>query len=98
MQPCLMEKIYDIIIIGGGPSGMTSALYSLRAGKSVLILEKENAAHYENMRKLEQLLSKYELTIERKVVENPIPRRNGTCLQDCPIHDCPRSHPKDRQD
>lgn len=35
-------KTYDIIIIGGGPSGMTSALYSLRAGKSVLILEKEN--------------------------------------------------------
>lgn len=35
-------KSYDIIIIGGGPSGMTSALYSLRAGKSVLILEKEN--------------------------------------------------------
>lgn len=35
-------KNYDIIIIGGGPSGMTSALYSLRAGRSVLILEKEN--------------------------------------------------------
>ena len=32
---------YDIIIVGGGPSGMTAALYALRAGKSVLILEKE---------------------------------------------------------
>lgn len=32
----------DIIIIGGGPSGMTAALYALRGGKSVLILEKEN--------------------------------------------------------
>lgn len=32
----------DIIIIGGGPSGMSAALYALRAGKSVLILEKEN--------------------------------------------------------
>ncbi len=32
----------DTIIIGGGPSGMTAALYLLRAGKSVLILEKEN--------------------------------------------------------
>lgn len=31
--------MYDIIIIGGGVSGMTSALYSLRAGKKVLILE-----------------------------------------------------------
>ena len=32
---------YDIAIIGAGPSGMTAALYSLRAGKSVLLLEKE---------------------------------------------------------
>ena len=32
----------DIIIIGGGPAGMTAALYALRAGKKVLILEKEN--------------------------------------------------------
>ena len=32
---------YDVIVIGGGPAGMTTALYTLRAGKSVLILEKE---------------------------------------------------------
>lgn len=32
----------DIIIVGGGPSGMTAALYALRSNKSVLILEKEN--------------------------------------------------------
>ena len=31
----------DIIIIGGGPAGMTAALYALRNEKSVLILEKE---------------------------------------------------------
>ena len=30
----------DIIVIGGGPAGMTAALYALRNGKSVLILEK----------------------------------------------------------
>ena len=35
-------KMHDIIIIGGGPSGMTAALYALRANKTVLILEKEN--------------------------------------------------------
>ena len=33
--------IYDTIVIGGGPAGMTAALYLLRAGKSVLILERE---------------------------------------------------------
>lgn len=32
----------DIIIIGGGTAGMTSALYALRAGKSVLVLEAES--------------------------------------------------------
>lgn len=34
--------MYDIIIIGAGPAGMTAALYALRADKSVLLLEKEN--------------------------------------------------------
>ena len=34
--------IYDVVIIGGGPSGMTAALYALRNNRSVLILEKEN--------------------------------------------------------
>ena len=32
--------VYDIIIIGGGPAGLTAALYARRANKSVLILEK----------------------------------------------------------
>ena len=32
--------MYDIAIIGGGPAGLTAALYALRAGKKVLIIEK----------------------------------------------------------
>ena len=32
--------MYDLIIIGGGPAGLTAAVYARRAGKSVLILEK----------------------------------------------------------
>lgn len=34
--------MYDSIIIGCGPAGMTAALYLLRAGKSVLLLEKDS--------------------------------------------------------
>lgn len=33
--------IYDIIIIGAGAAGMNAALYSLRSGKSVLLIEGE---------------------------------------------------------
>ena len=36
-----MNYDYDIIVIGAGASGMTAALYALRGGKSVLIIEKE---------------------------------------------------------
>ncbi len=32
--------MYDIIVVGGGPAGLTAALYALRANKSVLIIEK----------------------------------------------------------
>lgn len=47
--------MYDIIIIGAGPSGMSAALYALRANKKVLLLEKKcyggqiiNASNIEN--------------------------------------------------
>ena len=32
---------YDLIIIGGGPAGLTAAVYARRAGKTVLVLEKD---------------------------------------------------------
>ena len=34
--------MYDIIIIGGGPAGLTAALYSLRAGRKTLLMEEKN--------------------------------------------------------
>ena len=33
--------MYDIIIIGGGPAGISAALYAVSRGKSTLVLEKE---------------------------------------------------------
>jgi len=35
-------KMYDIVIIGSGPAGLTAAIYARRANKSVLVLEKES--------------------------------------------------------
>ncbi len=33
--------MYDIIIVGAGPAGLTAALYARRAGKTVLVIEKD---------------------------------------------------------
>ena len=32
--------VYDCLIVGGGPAGLTAAVYALRAGKTVLVIEK----------------------------------------------------------
>lgn len=49
-----MEQIYDVLIIGSGPAGMTAAIYGKRAGLSVAVLE-------ENYINGGQILNTYEV-------------------------------------
>lgn len=35
-----MENIYDIVIVGAGPAGMTAAIYAVRANMKVLLLDR----------------------------------------------------------
>jgi thioredoxin reductase (NADPH) len=69
MEPQEKESLYDVIVIGGGPSGLTAALYLARARYRVLVIEKD---HFGG-----------QITITAEVVNYPgVERTSGTALTD----------------
>jgi flavin-dependent dehydrogenase len=87
----MAEKIYDVIVAGGGPAGSVAAISAARNGASVLMVEKlgfpggmatagmVNPIHtYHNMRK-EQIVGGVPDEIVKRLWPSAGPSRRVTC-------------------
>ncbi len=81
--------MYDIIIIGAGPAGMTAALYAGRAGKKILVLEVQsyggqiiNAKMIENYPGIEKISGyDYATTLFKQITDLKVEIKYETVLK-----------------